>query len=152
MAPVQGLQKTERLCHPLPLFVAAGTLQNMWHSSCFRMRHLWMTKIWGLCSIQLSHLHSVYRCKCIKTPDRVGCTGIECCRSWRMILAFWNLEKDYVFGKTIGAGWRAQLSAPRAVSSKLVEYTWTRDVLLSLDWVQNSVVESSLARSCQPRS
>ena len=43
ITPVQGPYKTERLCHPLPLFMAAGTLPNMWHSSCFRMRCLWLT-------------------------------------------------------------------------------------------------------------
>jgi len=29
ITPVQGPYKTERLCHPLPLFMAAGTLPNM---------------------------------------------------------------------------------------------------------------------------
>ena len=37
----------KRLCHPLPLIMAVSMIPNMWHSSCERMRHSWLTKFWG---------------------------------------------------------------------------------------------------------
>ena len=31
-------------CHPLALFMAVSMIPNMWHSSCYCMRHSWLTK------------------------------------------------------------------------------------------------------------
>ena len=41
------------LCHPLPLFMAVSMIPNMWHSSCYCMRHSWLTQFGVLCLNQL---------------------------------------------------------------------------------------------------
>ena len=43
----------KRLCHPLALFMSVSMIPNMWHSSCYCMRHWWLTKIGDLCLNQL---------------------------------------------------------------------------------------------------
>ena len=41
------------LWHPLPLIMAVSMISNMWHSSCYCMRHSWLTKFGVLCLNQL---------------------------------------------------------------------------------------------------
>ena len=42
--PVLGPEQNNGLCHPLPLFMPASSILNMWHSCSYRMRHSWLTQ------------------------------------------------------------------------------------------------------------
>ena len=47
LAPVLGPQQKNWLYHPLPLLMAVSMVPNIWHSSCFCMRHSWLTTFGG---------------------------------------------------------------------------------------------------------
>ena len=59
-ASPRSLTKKNWLCHPLALFMAVSMIPNMWHSSCYWMRHSWLTKFGFLRLNQLVYIPSMY--------------------------------------------------------------------------------------------
>ena len=82
LAPARGLQPKNWLCDPIPQFMAVSMIRNMWHSSCYeyRMRHSWLTKVWGFMlgpartEYREPYVYIFYTCTCTECRVQRRCS------------------------------------------------------------------------------
>ena len=105
LAPVLGPWQKKKLCHPLPLFMAVSMIVNtaMWHSSCWCMRHSWLTKFGVLCLNKLvpgAHLKygPYYSTKSKRQPCMNAWYVAWRIHLWSLLLIPCKKKRDRTFG------------------------------------------------------